>query len=396
MAKKKNNSKSKTTAWKDKSQKHKEKDMDTYPKKDLTAHFVRVTPKEKGHNTDSLDHKKARTSKARPAEQEPNPLFWEFKDEKEDFDEDVKMETEDDYGNEEKQEDDEDLPINKHCLEKSNCYAILKNENSDEDYDDDYDEDKDDEKDDDNYDNENDKKLPAMENCNDMTPPPMKTPTDQEIIITKVMKPDTPPNHNASEDSDLDNMEVEVIDNEANAHDGMTTTEEEPAAAMSLKVKQQGTLNTFLKGPPKEPSTPKRGNSKAKKPTEKLPTTEQMKTKSAQLTKLTPPMNPQTMTKPAKPTDKLNRQKTKEQQAKTGQQVMIALNVRKNVLYIRGAIKVEKSSQSVAVMHKGFKNYHKPCAMLTPPLSGIKARKATHLSLMPLCPQINGQPCQRK
>ena len=42
MAKKKNNSKSKTRAWKDKSQKHKEKDMDTYPTKDLMAHFVRV------------------------------------------------------------------------------------------------------------------------------------------------------------------------------------------------------------------------------------------------------------------------------------------------------------------------------------------------------------------
>ena len=349
------------------------------------AHFVRVTPKEKGHNTNSPDHKKVRTSEARLMEQDPDPLFWEFKDKKEDFEEDGKMEMEDDHGNEEKQEDDKDLPINKRCSEKSNCYAILKNENSDEDYDNDYDGDKDDDKQDDDYDdnnnNKNDKKLPAMENRNDMTPPPMKTPTDQEIIITKVTKLDTPPDHDASEDNDLDNMEVEVINKEANAHDRMMTTEEEPAAAMSLKVKQQGTLNAFLKGPPKEPSTPKRGNSKAKKPTEKLPTTEQTKMKSAQPTKLTPPANSQAMTKPAKPTDKLNGQKMKEQQTKTGQQAMIASNVQKNVLYIRGAIKAEKSSQSVAVMHKGLKNYHKTMCNVDPTIVWYKGKKSHPLEL---------------
>ena len=283
------------------------------------------------------------------------------------------MEMEDDYGNEDKQEDDEDLPINKHHSEKLNCYAILKNENSDKDYDDDYDDDKDNNKEEDDcddiYDNKNDKKTAHNGNCNDTTPLPQRPQLTKRLSSPKwqnLIPPPPPPNHDASEDNDLDNMEFEVIDNKANAHNGMMTTEEEPAAAMHLKVEQQGTLDTFLKGPLKEPSTLKRGNSKAKKPTEKPLMTKQMKMKSAQPTKLTPSANSQTMTKPAKPTDKLNGQKMKEQQAKTGQQAMIASNVWKNVLYIRGAIKVVKSSQSVAVMHKGCKNYHKTMCDVDP------------------------------
>ena len=152
---------------------------------------------------------------------------------------------------------------------KSNRYAILDNDTREEDDDDD---------DDDDEDDDDDMKLPmtAKKMTDKTTPKHTLITTENEVTVTKVTKPDTPPIHNDSndgDDPDEDNETERIEQCKENPDEDKPMEMEQTMVDTTKKDQQQGKLDPLFDGTRKEqPGTPKWRNNRSNSNTKKLPT----------------------------------------------------------------------------------------------------------------------------